>query len=422
MVIDSPKLLFKNSPCEMMHKTNVIYKLEHLKSGKIYIGKTVRELRTRISEHIYNNYNYRIDNAIQKYGIGSFDIDVIAEADTEEELLALEKFFIEFYGCKSPNGYNLTDGGEGISGYIFPEEVVQKIAEQNRGRKLSEKTRINMSEAHKGHPVSKKTRIKLSIANTGKSYHVSDETRKKLSETRPNKRFVICIETGEIFKSLAEAAKWAGISDSFMCKICKGEKATGGGYHWKYADEEYNFVEKPPKECTKEIICTETNQIFKSAKEAAEWAGVSETSIRNACRGKSHTSGGYHWAYTDKTHTPNKKKVICIETGKVFETIRDAAKWAGVNEKGIGDACRGKYITFGGYHWKFEDGSSPEIEREPKKPRKKRVICVETNEIFEKMKDAAKWAGVTRKAICRACVNENYTAKGYHWKFADEEN
>lgn len=240
MIIDSPKLLFKNSPCKMLHKRNVIYKIENLSNGKIYIGKTVRELRTRLLEHIYNSYNYRIDNAIQKYGIGHFDIEIIAECDNETELSKLEKFFITFYDCKSPNGYNLTEGGEGVSGFTFPTDIIQRIAAKNKGRKLSENTRRKMSESRKGHPVSDKTRQKLSIANMGKSHPVSEATRKKLSDNRPNKRKVICVETGEIFESLAAAAKWAGITDSFMCKICKGKKHTGGGYHWKYADEDEN--------------------------------------------------------------------------------------------------------------------------------------------------------------------------------------
>ena len=84
----------------MLHKTNVIYKMENLTNGKIYIGKTTRELRIRIHEHIYSNKNYPVDKAVKKYGIEMFDIDIIAEADTEEELDALESFFIEFYTSK----------------------------------------------------------------------------------------------------------------------------------------------------------------------------------------------------------------------------------------------------------------------------------------------------------------------------------
>lgn len=150
MVIDSPKLLFKNSPCEILHKTNVIYKMENLDNGKIYIGKTGRELRIRIHEHIYSNKNYPIEKSVKKYGVKGFDIEVIAEADTEEELDALEKFFIEFYDCKNPNGYNLTDGAEGCCGLIFTEQHRQKIAAKAKLRKHSQETKDKISRHKKG--------------------------------------------------------------------------------------------------------------------------------------------------------------------------------------------------------------------------------------------------------------------------------
>ena len=320
MIIDSYKLLFKNSPIEMVHKKNVIYKYENLDDGKIYIGKTVQELCKRLRQHTYSKGNSPLDKAIKKYGLEKFDIEVIAEADTEEELNSLEMFFIEFYGCKIPDGYNLTDGGEGSAGRIISEETRKKLSKSITGKKL-------------------KPEVIAFLASIPKK----------------NRRKVICIETGAVFESLADAAKWAGITDSYMCKLCKGEKATGGGYHWRYEDEEYNFVEKNYVQPKKQIICLETQKIFESAKDAAESLGVSETSIRNACRGESHTSGGYHWAYIDKTPTPKSKKVVCMETGQIFESAAEAERWLGVSEGSIGKVCRGVYKTAKGYHWKFAD-------------------------------------------------------------------
>lgn len=65
------------------------------------------------------------------------------------------------------------------------------------------------------------------------------------------------------------------------------------------------------------------------------------------------------------TERVNKKKVICLETGTVFESAADAARWL-TGESGrpnsvvwraykIGGCCRGdKYIkTCGGYKWSF---------------------------------------------------------------------
>ena len=46
------------------------------------------------------------------------------------------------------------------------------------------------------------------------------------------------------------------------------------------------------------------------------------------------------------------RKVICIETGEVFPSIKKACESVGI-KKGIGDCCRGKQHTAGGYHWQY---------------------------------------------------------------------
>lgn len=50
---------------------------------------------------------------------------------------------------------------------------------------------------------------------------------------------------------------------------------------------------------SKKVICIETGQIFDTCKEAGEWCGVKRGCITNCCRGRSKTAGGYHWMYYD---------------------------------------------------------------------------------------------------------------------------
>lgn len=45
------------------------------------------------------------------------------------------------------------------------------------------------------------------------------------------------------------------------------------------------------------------------------------------------------------------KKVLCLEIGKVFDSIKDASRQTGINN--ISMACNGKRKTAGGLHWKF---------------------------------------------------------------------
>lgn len=49
------------------------------------------------------------------------------------------------------------------------------------------------------------------------------------------------------------------------------------------------------------------------------------------------------------------KKVLNIETNKVYESIVQASNETNISQGSIGNCCRGKYKTAGGYQWKFVD-------------------------------------------------------------------
>lgn len=193
---------------EIALRKMVIYAIRYKIDGKTYIGKTVRTLKERISEHVRRGRFLKrpsyIDNAINKYGIDSFEILIIEECTTEDELNEREKFWIKEFNCKFPNGYNLTDGGEGTSGCVMSEASRLKIAKINKGRKHTAQARANMAAA------------------------------------RTNKRAVRCIETGEIFCSIAEAARCSKLSDSHISAVCnkKANCFTAGGLHWEFAEKE----------------------------------------------------------------------------------------------------------------------------------------------------------------------------------------
>lgn len=95
----------------------IIYKAVNKINGKIYIGKTTRELSVRLSEHKHEK-RMPFSSAYQKYGHENFSISIIDTADTEEELNHKERKWIAHYESKKPNGYNITDGGEGTSGVV----------------------------------------------------------------------------------------------------------------------------------------------------------------------------------------------------------------------------------------------------------------------------------------------------------------
>lgn len=48
------------------------------------------------------------------------------------------------------------------------------------------------------------------------------------------------------------------------------------------------------------------------------------------------------------------RKIECIETHKIFETMKDAADWANLKSiSGISRVCKGERKTAGGYSWRY---------------------------------------------------------------------
>ena len=206
----------------------IIYKIKNRLNGRIYVGQTRRPLKERIAEHMRQSRRKSyIDRAIKKHGIKNFEISILEECSSIEEMNEREKFWIKELNCKVPNGYNITDGG--------------------LGRIVTDEEKANKSKAQKGHSVSEETRRKISIANTGKTHVVTDEIRKYMSVRSAVKRPVRCLETDEIFESVTAAAKWAGVARGTIRAACRKNTRTGGGYHWKYEDKKILLIQKISK-------------------------------------------------------------------------------------------------------------------------------------------------------------------------------
>ena len=177
-------------------KTGVIYRIYHKESMKSYIGKSV-EFDKRIGAHL-NGYGNApvLRNAIQKHGKDVFHVDILESGIPEPQLSKMEILHIRFFNSKIPNGYNLTDGGEGVSGRKLSREARRKISEALKGRIVTPEHRRKLSEANKGKQLSPQTRQKMSKVrkgmtpwNKGKTNPYSDQAHRKMSEANKGKKF-----------------------------------------------------------------------------------------------------------------------------------------------------------------------------------------------------------------------------------------
>jgi group I intron endonuclease len=138
----------------MREKKCGIYCIENLVNGKKYIGKSIdigfrwNGHRTKFKNKKHANPYFQ--NSYDKYGEENFKYSII-EICEKEELSEREIFYIKEFNTKHPNGYNVTDGGEGAAGLKraprTPEHS-KKIGDANRGKhhNISDEDREKMRQ------------------------------------------------------------------------------------------------------------------------------------------------------------------------------------------------------------------------------------------------------------------------------------
>lgn len=158
----------------------------------------------------------------------------------------------------------------------------------------------------------------------------------------------------------------------------------------------------------------------------------------------------------------NKKSVLCLETGKLFNSATEAAKEFDLSVAGITDVCRNKYRSIAGMHFIFSNNNISKIERneiiknieiksaerrkrvEKNKNFKtivngldfigrkangpiknsKRVICLDDLTIYPSASEAARQYNVAKSAVIELCLGKNNrkSVGGLKFKYVEESN
>jgi hypothetical protein len=138
-----------------------------------YIGKGHSKRAWNIG-----NRNFWWNNIVKKYGL---EVKILYENLTENEAFNIEKQLITEYGRRDKNSgclVNLTDGGEGVSGLIYTEEMKKRIYNDNWKRGI-----LRGAEKRKHDPKWRENKIKSckELANREDWIKIVEEKNKKMS-------------------------------------------------------------------------------------------------------------------------------------------------------------------------------------------------------------------------------------------------
>lgn len=99
---------------------------------------------------------------------------------------------------------------------------------------------------------------------------------------------VVNITTGEKFSSVKEASKKTGINASHISECCKGKRPSAGknsnqSFVWRYVGEENFDFGMNKFTLQKSVQCVETGKIYDSIREASRDTGIGRTTIKHDC-------------------------------------------------------------------------------------------------------------------------------------------
>ena len=202
-----------------------IYLRTNLVNGKQYVGQTnnfKKREQDWMCDSVYSGGI--IDKARAKYGVENFKHEILKECDTQNELNYWEQYYIKELNTKVPNGYNLTDGGGGRSGYKITDEQRKKMSEArkgcipwNKGIPASEEQKKRHSQVMKGHIP----------WNKGISGYTTKK-RKTIYQYSLDGTLI------NIYDSVKEAAEKTNANPSGIVQCCKGIYNKSKGFKWSY--------------------------------------------------------------------------------------------------------------------------------------------------------------------------------------------
>jgi len=187
----------------------VIYQIYNKENGKIYIGSTIN-FKKRKKEHkncLENNThgNKHLQRAWNEDGSNVFDFKIIENVFDfkivennimrRNHILRREQYYINKFILKNnkidhTRCYNISITATGGGGPCS-EETKKKMSDSKKGKKHSEKAKKKMSDSKKGIVFSEEHKKKISKSHKGKI--LSEKTKKKMSKSHKGK--IISLET-----------------------------------------------------------------------------------------------------------------------------------------------------------------------------------------------------------------------------------
>jgi group I intron endonuclease len=321
--------------CVYIHRNKI--------NNKAYIGVAADakkrwgiDGKNYLSQHTDGSYEHpAFARALMKYKDWNNDWEhiIFQENLTQAEAKHIEVLLIALFqtNCsryKNPErGYNLTDGGDGVVGYVYTEEIKKKMRKPhpsiqgenhpNYGKTLSDETKNKIYES-----------VKITMQN--------EDVLEKIRQPRPSMQGENNPNYGKSPQERMDEEAYKRWLENLRANILRGENHPLYGTH-----RESPMLGKRHTEETKEKM----------------------RGPRPSIQGENNPN--YGRIYSDeevleirKAHAKEMKCVVQLDVNgnliNKYESIRCANRETGIDRQCISFCCQDKYEKAGGFIWMYE--------------------------------------------------------------------
>jgi len=165
------------------------------------------------------------------------------------------------------------------------------------GLRASEATRLRMSIARKGGKHAEETKAAIALAHRGRK-HTAKQIALRVAAVTGMK----CSPESSTKKSVAFKLLWQ--DEIYRAKVLPSRQGARNSNFGKRATDKNKAATVAAN--SKPVVCIETGVMFRSAAEAARWlirAGIEKAQaspITQLCKGRGNIAYGYRWRYADQ--------------------------------------------------------------------------------------------------------------------------
>ena len=180
-------------------------------SGRWRVHKSKLRLNKHHSDHLQKSYN--LDSS-------QFEYEIIELIDDLSQLETREQYWVDYFqSYKSDFGYNSVRTVSKIN----PSRMLERWAKPGAKEKHSKRMKVICS--------SEEHRKKLSIGHI--EYFRDPINRLAKLKQNPHRKGVTCVETGQVFLSINQAAKELGVSIVKIRDSASGKRRSQGlSFRW----------------------------------------------------------------------------------------------------------------------------------------------------------------------------------------------